>query len=395
MKTQLRNRCPEANCRPGKTRRDGAVLVLCLSVLIMVFAFTAFTVDIGFISLTKGQLQKSSDAAALSSILDLRDALGPGATLSQGQAEIDARASAVAVAAQNRAGGQDFVTADSNNDVRVGNVTWNPATGTYTKLWGVQPYNMVEVTLRRSQSTSGNNDGPLPLFFAPLMGTDSANVSAKGTAAVLAASGFRLEPGSPGLAEILPIALDEDSWNDMIAGGGSDNWTWNESTKTVTAGSDGIRELNLYPTGSNLLPPGNRGTVDIGSSNNSTADIARQILYGINSSDLAYLGGTISTENGPLILNGDTGLSAGIKDELTDIIGQPRAIPIFSSVSGPGNNAMYTIVRFVGIRILKVKLTGKNKYVTIQPAVISSQYAVPGSGEISTGSVITKPILIP
>jgi hypothetical protein len=38
-------------------------------------------------------------------------------------------------------------------------------------------------------------------------------------------------------------------------------------------------------------------------------------------------------------------------------------------VVGNGNNADYTIVGFVGIRIMKVKLTGHPKYVTIQPAV--------------------------
>eukprot|EP00913_Durusdinium_trenchii_P008366 g7859.t1 len=375
---------------------SGAIIVLCLAVLVMVFAFTAFTVDIGFISLTKGQLQKSSDAAALSSILDLIDGLGPSASKTQDEADAAARETAVLVAAANRAGGLNSVKADGTGDVRLGNVTWNPATSTYTKTWGAQPYNMVEVTLRRSEGqNAGSNDGPLPLFFAPMLGSDTANVSANGIAAVLPASGFRVLPGSPGNAEVLPIALDEGSWNDMIAGGGADDWTWNEATKTVTAGGDGVREINLYPTGSNLLPPGNRGTVDFGSSNNSTADISRQILYGLNADDLSYFGGTVSTENGPLTINGDTGLSAGIKDELEAIIGQPRAIPIFTTVSGPGNNAMYTIVRFVGIRILKVKLTGKNKYVTIQPAVFSSQYAIPGSGNISTGSIITKPMLIP
>ena len=74
---------------------------------------------------------------------------------------------------------------------------------------------------------------------------------------------------------------------------------------------------------------------------------------------MAQIGGSLQfNASGVLHLNGDTGISAGVKDELASIIGQPRIIPIFSSVVGPGNNADYTIVKFVGVRILAVKLTG-------------------------------------
>jgi hypothetical protein len=89
-------------------------------------------------------------------------------------------------------------------------------------------------------------------------------------------------------------------------------------------------------------------------------------------------------DDGTLLLNGDTGLSAGIKDELEAIKGHPRAIPIFSQVSGPGNNAMYTVVGFVGIRIMNVQLTGKmsTKNLIVQPAVVVDDSAVvdPGPG---------------
>ena len=122
--------------------------------------------------------------------------------------------------------------------------------------------------------------------------------------------------------------------------------------------------------------------------------IARQILYGINESDLAFLGGKLEFgEDGTLLLNGDTGLSAGFKDELAAIIGQPRAIPIFTSVSGNGNNAMYTIVAFGGIRIMDVKLTGKmsSKYVMIQPAVVVDDAAIE-SGDSDSSYYVYRPV---
>jgi hypothetical protein len=183
--------------------------------------------------------------------------------------------------------------------------------------------------------------------------------------------GFRVT-GNTGNANLLPFALDRDTWDDMLAGDGEDNWEWDETTQTLSPGSDGVLEVNLYPQGKDSLPPGNRGTVDIGGSNNSTADIARQIVDGVSQEDLAYHGGEIKLDDdGILMLNGDTGISAGVKDELASIMGQPRAIPLFESVNGPGNNAMYTIIGFVGVRIVDVKLTGKqnDKHVTVQPAI--------------------------
>jgi hypothetical protein len=102
----------------------------------------------------------------------------------------------------------------------------------------------------------------------------------------------------------------------------------------VATGSDGVREVNLYPQGTGS--PGNRGSVDIGGSNNSTADIARQIVYGISPQDFEALGHPLTfNDDGNLFLNGDTGISAGVKDELASIIGQPRIIPIFQQVRGP------------------------------------------------------------
>ena len=67
---------------------------------------------------------------------------------------------------------------------------------------------------------------------------------------------------------------------------------------------------------------------------------------------------------------------------LASIIGEKRIIPIFESVTGPGNNAEYTIVSFVGVRVLDVKLTGSmtSKKVIIQPANILTKGAVAANG---------------
>ncbi|MDC0288687.1 hypothetical protein OAL01_04475, partial [Rubripirellula sp.] len=164
----------------------------------------------------------------------------------------------------------------------------------------------------------------------------------------------------------------------------------------VESGSDGVFETNLYPKGTGA--PGNRGTVDIGDSNNSTSDLSRQILHGISRQDFVDLGKPLVFDaNGELHLNGDTGISAGIKDELATLIGKKRILPIFTEVSGQGNNATFTIVKFEGVRILDVKLTGKKsqKRVVVQPAkVIGRGVKIDWSGTNTTSHLLTPVMLV-
>ncbi len=86
---------------------------------------------------------------------------------------------------------------------------------------------------------------------------------------------------------------------------------------------------------------------------------------------MANMGGVIQLDpvTGTLILDGNPGLSAGIKDDLEAIKGNPVTIPIYRDSGGNGNNAWYEIVRFASVRIVKVQLTGGNKHVIVQPAL--------------------------
>ncbi len=97
-----------------------------------------------------------------------------------------------------------------------------------------------------------------------------------------------------------------------------------------------------------------------------------------------------------MTLNGDTGISAGVKDELTSIIGQVRIIPVFSTVSMNGNNAMYKIKKWVGVRIMAVRLTGpmKSKHVMVQPAPVIIRNVVPGDASRSWSSHVYSPVVL-
>lgn len=375
--------------------RRGSVLVLAAALLAVIFAMTAFAVDLGYLSMTNAQLQSGADSAALSAALELSPGLGVAPALTPADVVSAGNSSAQSLAQLHRNGDRSSTYLNPARDIRYGQLSWNSASNSWTKTYGTAPYNLVEVTLRRDQG-AGGADGRLPLLFGKSLGVNDAALVQTAAAGLMPGAGIQIPPGSSATVDVLPIALDEPSWVQLMNQhcGGDDNYRFDSATGAVTTGTDGIREIDLYPYGNGALPSGNRGTVDLGNSNNSTNDLKRQILYGLNASDLSYFGGKISTENGPIQVNGDTGISAGIKAELEAIKGKPRLIPLFTSVSGPGNNAMYTVTRFVPIRIMHVKLTGNPKYVIVQPAPYSSPHVIPAKTAVTADSYFTSPRLV-
>ncbi len=376
--------------------RKGAILVIAAVLISVVLAFAAFTVDFGMITVTKGQVQNAATQ-------ELLRAFGPDASLSAAEAEQAARDRAVEMVARFRSGDQVSTDALAERDVRFGSRTWDDQTSAWVHTWGVPPYNMVEVTVCRTAAT----DSALPMTFARVLGIDHHDLEATSVASIAPSSGFRRPPNWTDRIDILPIAVDNITWDSLMAvaqqsSGSSctfnDDYKWNESSGSICTGSDGIREINIYPDVNTSLPPGNRGTVDLGSPNNSTNDLKRQIVDGLNAYDMSFFpnGELFCSESRPVNLNGDPGISAGIESSLKSIIGQVRAIPIFTEVSGPGNNATYRVVKFVGVRIMAVKLTGgpKNRYLVVQPAKFYSPYVVRENNDINFDSIISKPYLI-
>jgi hypothetical protein len=144
------------------------------------------------------------------------------------------------------------------------------------------------------------------------------------------------------------------------------------------------------------MPPGNRGTVDIGINNNSTSTLVSQILNGVTAAQLAPYGGQLIFSDTNLQLAGNPGLSAALQNALNQIYGQPRAIPIFTQVSGPGANAVYTIQKFVGVRVLNVKLSGSpsQKHCWVQPCPFTDGTVVPGNVTLTKDSILAPVQLI-
>lgn len=132
--------------------RWGAILVLVTAVLILIFAFTAFTIDTGYMTLVKAELQNAADASALAAARELNE----------GQVAVEN--AAIAVAGSNRAAGAPVAMTQS--DVEMG--LYNVLTGAFTP--GAGNANAVRVTARVKDE---------PFFFAPVINHQNFDMSAK------------------------------------------------------------------------------------------------------------------------------------------------------------------------------------------------------------------------
>lgn len=321
--------------------------------------------------------------------MDLYDACGIGAAASWTEAEAAALATAVGLAAAHQAGGLSSVYADGDRDIRLGRREWNEDAGDWTDTWGVPPYNMIEVTLRRSVEGSDKGDQPLQLFFGRVLGEEYTDITVTATVCFLAGNGFRPTPSQN--ANVMPFAYDEESWNEYLDGAGPDEWSYDPDTGEITPGPDGIREIDFYPYTDDTVPSGNRGALDIGKS--GASNIADQILNGLSEEDLEGppFNGEFSVADGPLLVGGEPGIMSSLKDELEAVKGLPRGITIFSHVENPGRNATYTVVEIIGIRVMAVKLTGSpnKRYVIAQPTMLSDQtVTTTGDGSLETATIL-------
>ncbi len=366
------------------TQRRGVTAVLVLVCLATILTFAAITVDVGAMYNTRADLQRTADAAALAAAMALMDNDRLKGEAYQLDVFSDSRDSATTYTSANKVSSE--VLSVAYGDVNIGYLSDATDGAEAQSFVDADKFNSVQVKIRRDSTING----PMDLLFARVFGKQSTSVTAQATAAYMdGIVGWRI-PANGDNADLLPIAVKVTSWQNLLAGiaTSGDNYAYDPETGTVSPGSDGIEELNIYPgsAAAGQLPPGNFGTVDIGPSNNSTADLSDQIVNGVSEDDLAVFGGELRFgPDGTLTLNGDTGLSAGIKDDLTAIIGQPRAIPLFTTVAGPGNNANFTIVGWAGMRILYVKLTGSmsGKKVIVQPAMLIDDSAI---AEDATGT---------
>ncbi len=376
----------QVNCIRARNRR-GATLILALILMVTLVGMLAFSVDLGYLATSKAEMRRTADAAALAGAWCLLERKIGGDNAFEATAAM--KTAAAGIALQNPVCNQG--PSLQTTDISEGFLS-SLSSDEILSSDSSKPFLAVRVQVQKTEQANG----AVPLFFARIFGQNSRETSVSATAALAKQiKGFSPPSSSNPTLNLLPFALDLQTWNSMLSGNGTDSYKYDSVNETVSNGNDGILEVNLYPQG--IGSPGNRGTVDIGSNNNSTSDLARQIVSGISASDLAALGKPLSLDaNGTMTLNGDTGISAGVKDELASIIGQTRVIPIFSSVTGNGNNANYTIVKWAGVRILNVRLTGSmsSKQLIVQPAPVLLRHCVVGDSNREWSDFLYSPVVL-
>jgi Flp pilus assembly protein TadG len=364
----------------------GAAAVMFGVMLPVFIGFAALSVDTAMITVARSQLSTAADAAALAGAWQL-------ATENRVRGATDltteitaANNQAVAFATPNYILGttpviQTNVSNQSSGQIMVGYLDPTNVQSTLdSSSSSSKLFNSVQVKMMRDSTHTGS----VPTIFAHLFGFQGANVTVSSTATAqsYSVSGFQAK-GSLN-ARLLPIVLDKTTWQTMMAGQSTDQYTYDTATNTVSSGADGITESQLYPVKNGS--PGNWGTIKVGVSNNSTSTLGAQIRYGITPDQLAtFPNSTIQLDSSlsppSITFQGDPGISAGIKDDLESIIGLPVAVPVYDQNGGNGNNAWYRVIAFQPARILSVNFQGNPKYVIIQPALLNDATGIEGTSQ--------------
>lgn len=155
--------------RPNRNMSDrrGAAVILIAFLMVAIAGITAFVTDIGYIRVSRAELQNAADGAAMAAALAISDDNSPdGQVFGRQQANLTASANLAA----------HYGNTLKDSDLKFG--LWNPDTGVFTAT--TSKPEAVEVVLRRSQA----NDNPLPLFFAKVFGHQTADINVRAIAAI-------------------------------------------------------------------------------------------------------------------------------------------------------------------------------------------------------------------
>jgi Flp pilus assembly protein TadG len=398
--------------------RRAAVAPLTAILLVPLLGMVAFAVDVGWIVLAQSDLQNAADSAALAGASQLMNGFVmynlPNQTTNQpsilSTAESGAKASAKQFAGLNAAGGVSSLTL-LDSDIQFG---YTDANGAYTAYGVGSPYpNTVKVTVRRD----GTANTALGLFFGPVLGLSSVNLTATASGTIYAASvnGFQNTPNLN--AKVLPMTYDIANWNSFLANGKNP-----DGNSTVDA--NGNPTLQTYPS---IKDNGNFGMFSLTDSTTGSSVISDWISNGMTQSDLQKINTASAGDQVPLLpltqhsqtilpsqstdglgswnWSGNPGLKTSDVHTLSNYVGDTYLLPLFKALNsdpanytagnGQGSNYYFNTVEFVSVQIVSTD----NSTVILQPtamllnpSTINLSNVVPagtGSGSSSTTNATT------
>jgi Flp pilus assembly protein TadG len=350
--------------------RRGAILVLSAIMVAVLLGIVAFAVDYGHLLKVRTDLQRSADASALAAVRDL-------IRKSDGTQDVNkARETARTYARDNL---NNASTQVPDGDVEIGR--YDPQSiYSGVVLLNDGTLDTVRVTVRRD----GTANPEVPLFFARILGMNEAPVTATATA-VLQKAQIMLAG-----ADILPFATPQSLWDSLEPG---EIWT---------AYGDGKMK---DPSGNDI--PGNWGTLDIGTGDNATSELNDQILNGLRQKDIDSLsaegrieGDSYIDSSTPVWMQGDPGLSSGLKSSVQAVHGTKKVIPIFDQLNAAGgNNLEYHVVAWGVVTVIDSKWQGNNN----SSVTVRKSHAYMGElrphGSLSAGDgyidgAYTTPVLV-
>jgi hypothetical protein len=364
---------------PETAQRSGAVAPFAALLLTLILALVAFAVDIGWVVTARTQLQAAADAAALAGADPLMDGyvqyqIAGAAGLSTTQLLIlnntlnTARSRAKQYASYNSAGDVHSL-ALNDSDIQFG---FTDSYGNYTPYSPGGPFpNTIKVVLRRDSSANG----PLGLFFAPVLGTRTVNLGAGAAAVITGGTAVSLQSVNGLPIGVLPVTYDRNAWNNFVQTG---RWP----NGMISLDANGIPQLQVYPF---IQDVGNFGILSLDDSHIGASTIDGWIQNGIGPAQIAALTAAglipLSAHN-PNLWNwlGDTGFKSDNVQTMNSNVGRTFILPLFTPYStdtspggyqagvGTGSGYNYNIVQFVGVRI--VQPPNANRQVYLQPAAV-------------------------
>ncbi len=341
-------------------RRAGTVLVFFTLVMVAMIAFVALAVDYGYLCAVRTQAQRTADAAALAGAGALYQPEGSleSAWYYLAPDPVHSRLEARRFVRMNPAAAKSLDVGLNIGNIPSGEIVLgrlhHPANLQEPLDPTFDPPNTVQV---RVPLAATHANGPVGLFFARVLGRSEADVHATATA-------------TSWYPALMPFATSVDNWNSVAQGATGDHYAYwpGKGSFGVVPGSDGLPEIVMFPgpwSGQNM-PPGNFGLVDVGPGGEVLETVRRQIDMGPSVADMEVHGGKLMAGE---TLPGRTGIKSATKHaflggwadsrDFAGMLGRPRMLPLYETVTGNGDNSVFTLDRFVAVRVMAIRIDSR------------------------------------
>jgi hypothetical protein len=101
-------------------------------------------------------------------------------------------------------------------------------------------------------------------------------------------------------------------------------------------------------------------------------------------------GRIVATLTSPVVVSGDPGVSWAIEMHLAKIIGQPRTIPVYTTVIRAGTNSQFAIVGWVNVVVVETGHDRGVKIIRVQPIAPFKVFDSPDRNGLGNSIALTR-----